>query len=215
MDTRSETSANQDPASLDRRARRSQRTRQQLKEALFELIFEKGYDAITVEDITERADLGRTTFYFHFRDKDDLMFQSLNAAYDELRELVHAAPLGQEFENGVHPIRITFSHVAENVPLYRVIFSGQGIPSIAEKIYRVLYEGALVDIAGYQKQFNVIPSLPNEITANYVATIIIGMARWWLDHDMPYSQVEMTQMVFKLLLNGAGGQIGVTQTKMM
>ena len=49
--------------------RRTNRTRRQLREALLALILEKGYDSITVEDITGRADLGRTTFYLHYRDR--------------------------------------------------------------------------------------------------------------------------------------------------
>ncbi|MGW0250243.1 TetR/AcrR family transcriptional regulator [Nocardia goodfellowii] len=59
--------------SADRRVRR---TRQLLHRALIELMLERGYDRITVRDILERADVGRSTFYAHFRDKDDLLVVS-------------------------------------------------------------------------------------------------------------------------------------------
>lgn len=55
---------------LDRRVRR---TRRALQDSLTSLILEKGYDAVTVEDITDRADLGRTTFYLHYKDKEELL----------------------------------------------------------------------------------------------------------------------------------------------
>ena len=59
--------------------RRIQRTRQLLREALFALIVERGYEAITVQDITERANLGRTTLYLHYRDKEELLKASIKA----------------------------------------------------------------------------------------------------------------------------------------
>ena len=56
--------------------RRIQRTRQLLEDALIALILEKGYDKITVQNIVDQANVGRSTFYSHFLDKDDLMENS-------------------------------------------------------------------------------------------------------------------------------------------
>src|SRR6202012_5392571 len=55
---------------MDRRVRR---TRDLLHRALLDLIAEKGYPHITVQDILDRADVGRSTFYTHYRDKEDLL----------------------------------------------------------------------------------------------------------------------------------------------
>ena len=63
-------------AKMDRRA---QRTRELLQKALIELISERGYDAITIQDIVDRANLGRTTFYLHYNSKDEL-FMSCHEA---------------------------------------------------------------------------------------------------------------------------------------
>jgi AcrR family transcriptional regulator len=59
---------------LDRHQRRKQRTRHRLQEAMLALVLEKGVEDITIQEITDRADLGRGTFYFHFDDKDDLLW---------------------------------------------------------------------------------------------------------------------------------------------
>lgn len=83
MNTRSEPTPNHTRAD-----RRTNRTRRLLRNALMAAILEKGYDAITIEDITERADLGRTTFYLHYKDKEDLLIESLEAITDELRAQV-------------------------------------------------------------------------------------------------------------------------------
>src|SRR3990172_2299341 len=67
--------------------RRIQRTREVLQKALIELISERGYDAITIQDIVDRANVGRTTFYLHYRSKDDLFMScheaNLRAAFAE------------------------------------------------------------------------------------------------------------------------------------
>src|SRR5690348_13436851 len=64
--------------------RRKERTRQLLRDALLELISEKGYEAITLQDITDRANVARPTFYLHFKDKQDLLFSSIREIYDDL-----------------------------------------------------------------------------------------------------------------------------------
>ncbi len=70
----------------DKHDRRSQRTRQLLSEAFVQLLREKGYSAITVSDIIERADIGRSTFYSHYRDKDDLFVNELDRVIEVLSQ---------------------------------------------------------------------------------------------------------------------------------
>ncbi|HZY42942.1 MAG TPA: helix-turn-helix domain-containing protein, partial [Anaerolineae bacterium] len=70
-----------EPKKLDPRVIR---TRQMLRDALVSLIAEKGFDAITVQDIADRATLNRATFYLHYQDKHELLINSLRDAIDEL-----------------------------------------------------------------------------------------------------------------------------------
>src|SRR5690349_21251623 len=65
------------PVTGKRADRRVQRTRRLLHEALLSLIHEKRYEVITVQEILDRADIGRSTFYMHFKDKDELLFSGL------------------------------------------------------------------------------------------------------------------------------------------
>ena len=64
--------------------RRVARSRRALKEALTDLILERGYEAVTVQDVIDRADVGRSTFYAHFLDKDDLLDLILDEAYGQI-----------------------------------------------------------------------------------------------------------------------------------
>src|SRR5512133_2571769 len=109
--------------------RRVIRTRQALREALLSLMDEKDYNHITVEEITERANMGRTTFYLHYRDKEDLLLDEFADLIHELTDQVAHMPLAEwQDQNAPQPpILMIFQHVAANEKLYRFITSGQGM----------------------------------------------------------------------------------------
>src|SRR5215471_4694864 len=77
--------------------RRSERTRKLLQNALIDLIAERGYAAITIQAIVDRADVGRTTFYLHFRDKDDLFMSCHEDFVSEFQSgPLYSHPLSRE-----------------------------------------------------------------------------------------------------------------------
>src|ERR1700694_2091739 len=118
--------------------RRVQRTKQLLRDSLMALILERGYDATRVEDITERANLGRATFYLHYRDKEELLISSLEDIYDGLIKNIgpfpKAAPAGKDSLPGL----IAFQHAADNRDLYRVMLSSHGGAAIRQRIQEYL-----------------------------------------------------------------------------
>jgi hypothetical protein len=71
--------------------RRIGRTRKMMHEALMALIVEKGYESVTVQDILDRADLGRSTFYSHYRSKDELLLSGFDHLRTMLEETVSKA----------------------------------------------------------------------------------------------------------------------------
>src|SRR5512137_919895 len=78
-----------------RHERRRLQTRQQLMQATLDLVLEKGYAAVSVQDITDRADLGRGTFYIHFKDKDEVLWTAFREQFEQLERAAHAQ-LGRE-----------------------------------------------------------------------------------------------------------------------
>src|SRR3990172_850885 len=107
--------------------RRVSRTRHALREALLSLMEEQDYNAITVEEITARADLGRTTFYLHYRDKEDLLLEELADLVHELTEQIARISISQWQEHKLPqpPILMIFQHVAANEKMYRLILDGE------------------------------------------------------------------------------------------
>ncbi|MEV0294312.1 TetR/AcrR family transcriptional regulator [Nocardia sp. NPDC050710] len=107
--------------STDRRVRR---TRNLLHQALIELMLERGYERISVSDILERADVGRSTFYAHFRDKDDLLLVS---STEYLRATIMAArpdpedPAAPAMSAPLAPVYTLFGLAAENPEVYRAL----------------------------------------------------------------------------------------------
>src|SRR6266545_463064 len=83
------------PTKHNRTDRRIQRTRQALHTALLELTREKGYDSISIEEITDRANVGRATFYLHYKDKEDLLLELFSEMANEKVQLISQIPFSE------------------------------------------------------------------------------------------------------------------------
>jgi len=189
---------------LDRRARR---TRTMLRDALVELILEKGYDAITIAEIAERADLARATFYLHFRDKEDLLATSLEELYDELVErTVSQGPLAMSSPT---PSVFAFEHARQNADLYRVLLRGQGVGVIVMRIREHL-AGMLEAQLRLVMPKKGSPPVPVTVVANYLSGALLSLISWWLETDAPYSPEQMSLMFHQISRRGSIEALGIT-----
>lgn len=179
--------------------RRSQRTQRTIHEALMSLLQEKRYDAITVQDIIDRADVGRSTFYAHYQDKEDLMSSLLVHLMDVLSQMP-----GRKAATGLEsliPARDIFEHVQQNLHLFKGMLRGRGLELFFEKgqdYWSEKIAAALQEEIPTGKQ----PAVPIPVTAHFVAGSFVTILRWWLDNKMPYSPEEMDQIVQTLLMPG-------------
>ncbi len=204
--------AETDTKQLDRRTRR---TRRMLKEALFALILEKGYDAVTIEDITERADLGRTTFYLHYKDKEDLLVESIDSiAADLIARLPPTAwnvadPPGDDGGQVMDAIRVTFQHAAENAQLYRIILRGEGATQANRRIHAIIRQKAVELVSERLKDGSLRPQVPMDVFANYFAGTLLATITWWLEADSPYPPEQMAEMFRMLFFQGGRKVLGI------
>ena len=188
--------------------RRVIRTRRHLRQALMALILENGYDEITIEDITDRADLGRTTFYLHYRDKEALLLESLEATAEELRGQIRLERMQPESSSAGGPIHEVFRHAAQNSDLYKIILSGGAASRVLNYVREMLLEAA-VEFFGPRlaaRRGENVP--PVDSFAGYFASALLGYLTWWLDKGMPYGPDEVADLFIRLFFNGAQQYIG-------
>lgn len=191
---------------------RVKRTRQLLRTALIELIPEKGYNAITIQDITERATLNRATFYLHFRDKDDLLLNGFMEIWDELTS--QSSLLGlKESALEVDSMRLSvladFQHLADHAAFYRVMLGENGVAAF---IHRMQDHICNTTVQRFLSALDNPPvsTVPIELLLHFIATSYVGVMQWWLAQDMPYSPEEMASVLVTLYTTSPFQAMGIT-----
>lgn len=182
--------------------RRIQRTEQLLREALIGLILEKGYDAITVQDILDRANMGRSTFYAHYRDKEDLLMSGFQALFDAFQKdyLQMAAPAADPAQAGKELSLFFFRHAGTHHALFKAMIGEQGGKIIQEHTQKYMVQFIREHIAAQltDRQKNV----PVDILAQFIASSYLGLLTWWLDHNLPYTAEQMDAIYQQLVFPG-------------
>ena len=171
--------------------RRVQRTQQQLSAALIALTLEKGYEAVSIRDITQRAGVGYATFFRHYKDKDALLIDVLTAFIQELKQLLAQSAEPSSAAEGA----LIFTHVHQQRDLYRILLRGQGTQAILAHIQEITAQELL---AAHTPQPN--SPVPPEIAAHHVAVAAMALIKWWLDHDMPYAPQQMGVIYSELIM---------------
>ena len=169
---------------------RLRRTQKLLREALAELIDERGFDAITIGELTERAMVSRAAFYRNYQDKYDLVVQIFAEAMSAL--LAAVGDLGHE-----HPAEIWvtfFEHIAQYERLYRALLGRKGSPWFVWKMRAAL--------AGLVKERGQLPHGPSPsdrpvhtfsdtFVPDLVSALFVEAITWWLEQGRPYTPREI------------------------
>ena len=157
--------------------RRVQRSRRLLKEALLQLVLEKHYDDITVQDVLERADVGRSTFYSHFRNKDELL----------MGDLPSLAWLGEPKPPALLPSMVPlFVHFSHNYHLFKALAGTSGVHIMLSSLTRAF-------VADWTERLAKQGRSDAASAARFLAGGLIEMATWWLHAEMPISPEELGQ----------------------
>jgi len=199
------------PPSRDRRVRRS---RQALQVALVDLILEIGYDKVTVDDITQRADLARATFYAHYRDKGELLTAMIEElARDLMSRIQPLVPIGSDVMQGV-VIGELFRHAQEHRNLYRAALSGAGNGSARRAYFETLVITAVSVFAEWRASTDAPARLPVDFLARAWAGAHLVLVEWWLTDRPNYTAIEMTHLEVEFMLRGIAWGIGLSPNKM-
>jgi AcrR family transcriptional regulator len=177
---------------------RGQETQRHLTDVLMQLILEKGFEQVSVKDITERAGIDRSTFYLHFSDKHDLLIKSQRQLIDDLMSRI--APDNVPLRG----IALTFEHMAEHVNQYRVLLQLEGseIPSQLLHDYIVRITKPIIELRLREGGIESMEAVDIDLIANFITGALRSTARWWLQSGMPYTPAEMTNHFARLVANG-------------
>ncbi|MEK4027282.1 MULTISPECIES: TetR/AcrR family transcriptional regulator [Bacillaceae] len=182
------------------------RTRRMLRDALVELIRERGYEKITVQDITNRATLNRATFYLHYRDKLDLLYQSSEEILNDLTESINSSFGGKEEfdflndqpnENFIN----LFEQISLNGELYKVFLTEKNMPHFTSCLMEVLVDFISKGMNIMQPDDQML-TVPREIAVRYFAAAFLGVIVWWLEKDMPYTPKYMATQLMSIAIKG-------------
>jgi len=182
--------------------RRIQRTRGLLQQALVEMIIEKGYEATTVQDIIDRANVGRSTFYAHYADKQTLLASGLDGLRRYLAEHQARAPRG---ENGPS---LGFSlamveHAAGHVELYRAIAGKESGAYVMQRLHRTFAELVRKDLEG----MGVRPA-QRELCVQFVTGAFMGVLTWWMEQGARQPPAEVDALFRGLVTRGLADVLG-------
>ena len=178
---------------------RAQRTRQIIQGALFSLIQEKGFETLSVQDIVDRANVGRMTFYRHFDNMEDLLvsgFEGLRASLKERQRetLSNSSSVDDRvFAFG----RELFTHAKEHREVFRVMVGGDSGVLIQHLLHKLLIELLREDVKATGSPGNA-NSIPGEALVQFIAGGLFGLLMWWLEGKMRLP-VEEVNSIFRRL----------------
>jgi AcrR family transcriptional regulator len=164
-------------AAPDRRVRR---TRKLLHDAFISLTIEKGYEKTTIQDILDRADVGRSTFYAHYRDKAALLTASFDGMHEQLQRQLADVPATSPIDVAL-PAALLFEHAYRNQRVYRALCGHQG-GAVVQRHLRSLIGDLLrkhlrTEFSGGDAE------VPADIAAEFYTSAALGLLVWWIAHE--------------------------------
>ena len=192
--------------------RRVQRTQKLLRDSLLGLILEEGYEEISIQDITDKANLGRATFYLHYKDKDELLLEVIDQLIVDFIEQVPQVSRAEWQLVDQKAIVKLFEFAAEHYDLYRILTIGRGGIMAARQIHRNIANNIKTFIQSEVDTMDADPVVPVDFIANHFTGSLLATIYWWLDSDLPYSAEEMAAMFQKANLLDRESLLGFKET---
>jgi AcrR family transcriptional regulator len=177
---------------------RARRTRIRLGDAFFALILEKPIEEVTVQEVLDRASVGRSTFYLHFRDKNDLLLSQLERFLEHMSTVLR---VNKEKSLRVAPVAEMFDHLNEQRKLYCILRDAGRLTDffdLAQDYFARGIEQRLVESGRVSKLSR--PEL--SARSNALAGSLLSLLRWWMDRIEKEPAAKMDQMFHRMVWNG-------------
>jgi len=159
-----------------------------LHKALMSRILEKKYESITVQEILDRAEVGRSTFYTHFRDKDELLvsgFQNLKDLLKSVQATFTASP-GKSYERIIGFSQAMFEHAFEYRRLNRALLGSNAEIVVRRQIHSVLAALVSQEVnVEFQSRRVANGPVSRELLTHFLVSTYISVLTWWLNAKNP------------------------------
>ena len=185
--------------------RRSIRTRKFIRQALSELIEEKGFNNISVTDITTRAAINRGTFYLHYSDKYDMLEKIESEVIQEFYSIAQSINCSkEELDNEMEILCFMskyFHFIKENSTFMKAILGPKGDPNFQIKIKQLIKENLFEKMLLVELHKDKM-LVPEDYLISYILSAHLGVIQYWLESGMKNSPEEMTLILSKMFFLG-------------
>ncbi|NWK72249.1 TetR/AcrR family transcriptional regulator [Bacillus paramycoides] len=189
------------------------RTKKFIYDAFIKLIGEKGYDAITIQDLTDEALINRATFYSHYRDKQALLTKLTENTLGEFtRKMVlytHVQENQIELSKFEEILQSIFECIAEHADFYKSMLGPHGIHDFKLQMQQTIMDNLEQNSIKLTLGEHDL-DIPKDMVLHFITSSIIGIAIWWLQNDMKYSPKYTAEQVAKLFTKGPFYALGLT-----
>ena len=194
-------------ATLAGNDRRVRRTRRLLQQALVALITERGYERVTVQEVLDRADVGRTTFYAHYRDKDELLIEGLTGLRSFLQGHQRAALArpGGATERVFGFTLAMFEHVDEQRELGRALLGRRAGAIVMQHIRRIFADLIRHDLAALAPRGTEVPQ---DALVEWAVSSLVAILMWWVDRRARMPPAEADALFRRMTVPGLLAAIG-------
>jgi len=174
---------------LDRRIAKSQVA---IKNAVIELMSEKSFDDITIQDIADRADVNRGTIYLHYTDKYDLLDKMIEEHMDNLRELCQSAS-EMTFQEGNY---VWYEYFERNYLFFSTMLASKGAPSFRSRFLDLVVEETKSEVETTEGKNQ---GLSEDVILQFFGSAVVGAVEWWFKNGMPLPARVMAEQTGALL----------------
>jgi AcrR family transcriptional regulator len=180
--------------------RRIQKTMHLLHDALGSLIREKPYDEIVVQEILDRANVGRSTFYMHFRDKDELLVSGIHDMLGSVHASFEARSSGKPYERIVRFSLPVFEHIQQHRQTGTAMMGTRGRAIVHEHLQKVVAAQIAEDVRKHFQGRRKAPGqIPPDLLTQYVASTFILVLNWWVESRNPQPPKDVNAMFHALV----------------
>jgi len=185
--------------------KRIQKTRRALQQALLTLIQQKPFEQIQIQDITNAADTARVTFYRHYSTKEELLLDSLDQFYEDMKAILDQFDSGNVLDLNLPPPDLAlFNFCDEHAELSRILLTGPTSWMVQERLRQYIVERVMQAFMHTPQ----LADLPLALIAHLIASSTIGNLIWWLTNGRPYSVEYMAHLTHSASATGAFAAVG-------